>query len=77
MISFEQNKPRAYLEERINSFLHDNYFVVVKIVSNEWAFVKLRHRKNANVIIMNCDLKNDDMVQRTNNKITYEGRVLP
>lgn len=77
MISFELNKPQAYLEERINSFLHDNYFVVVKSVSKDTAFVKLRHRINSNVIIMTCDLKNDDMIQRTNNKITYEGRVLP
>lgn len=77
MISFALNKPHAYLEERINSFLHDNYFVVVKSVSKDTAFVKLRHRINSNVIVITCDLKNDDMIQRTNNKITYEGRVLP
>lgn len=70
-------KSQSILQERVKSFLQDGYMVVVRSSSPTFAFYKLRHRLNANVIVISAEPFRNWMVQRTNDKVTYTGPIQP
>lgn len=65
------------MQERVRSFLQDGYMVVVRSSSPTFAFYKLRHRLNENVIVISAEPFRNWMVQRTNDKVTYSGPIQP
>lgn len=70
-------KTQSILQERVNSFLEDGYVIVVQSSSPTFAFYKLRHRLNGNVITISAEPFRNWMVQRTNDKMTYSGNIQP
>lgn len=70
-------KTQVVLQERINSFLEDGYCVVVSSNNPTFAFFKLRHRLNGNVITISAEPFRNEMVQRTNGTVTYSGKIQP
>lgn len=70
-------KTQSILQERVRSFLQDGYLVVVRSSSPTFAFYKLRHRLNGNVITISAEPFRNWMVQRTNDKVTYSGPIQP
>lgn len=72
-----QLKTQAVLHERVKSFMEDGYQLVVKSSCPTFAFYKLRHRLNGNVIVISAEPYRNLMVQRTNNVVTYSGTIQP
>lgn len=72
-----QLKTQAVLHERVKSFMEDGYQLVVKSSCPTFAFYKLRHRLNGNVIIISAEPFRNKMVQRTNDVVTYSGMIQP
>lgn len=70
-------KTQTVLQERVNSFLEDGYCLVVKSNNPTFAFFKLRHRMNGNVITISAEPFRNEMVQRTNGTVTYSGKIQP
>jgi hypothetical protein len=70
-------KSQTILQERVRSFLQDGFLIVVRSSSPTFAFYKLRHRLNGNVITISAEPFRNWMVQRTNDKITYTGPIQP
>lgn len=72
-----QLKTQAVLHERVKSFMEDGYQLVVKSSCPAFAFYKLRHRLNGNVIVISAEPFRNKMVQRTNDVVTYDGMIQP
>lgn len=72
-----QLKTQSVLHERVKSFMEDGYQLVVKSSCPTFAFYKLRHRLNGNVIVISAEPFRNKMVQRTNDVVTYSGMIQP
>lgn len=57
--------------------MEDGYQLVVKSSCPTFAFYKLRHRLNGNVIVISAEPFRNKMVQRTNDVVTYSGMIQP
>lgn len=70
-------RSQVILHERIKSFVEDGYFVVVSTNNPTYAFFKLRHRLNGNIIVISAEPMRNTMIQRTNGQLTYQGQIQP
>lgn len=68
-------KTEKILGERIHALVEDGYLLKVIYWSPTSKFTKLVHRSNGNVITINANIMTDHMVQKTNGKVTYTGKI--
>lgn len=64
-------KFKALFDERVKSHLQDGYFPVVTSTAGNTLFAKLRHRTNCNVIKVWGFMKNYQLEQWTNDRLTF------
>lgn len=68
-------KTQSILAQRIKSLCSDGYTILFNSHQLNFNFVKLRHRSNGSIITIQASVIDDFMVQRSNGKIVYQGKI--
>lgn len=71
----EKLKLRSILAQRISSLCKDGYSILFHHQGDTTNFVKLRHKSNGSVITLAVSIADNFMVQRTNGKSVYKGKI--
>lgn len=67
---------RAHIAfDRILSLVRDGYYIRVKSVGDNLLFWKLLHRTNRNCITITVIPSLDKMIQKSNGKVVYYGKI--
>lgn len=70
-------KLTTMIAERVSALQSDGYTLIAKSTSTNWGMWKLRHKSNGNRISIVADFNSGGMLQRTNDKLVYDGPIQP